>query len=218
MAYANMRGNMPLSTKIYAIFGTVIARDFRRKIHSTERYTNNATLCSGFFRKTRSVTVPHFEFFLILKFFFGDLVRVAVYLWIHGKCICVLHVFELMLYRIMWWNDLKYDENLCHKYLRIRHLQHAAPSSSLDPLLPIGLRMKAFLEIQWNGIIILGRPGSRVTYLFVLTLKEFYNHTILHGMIIRDFDLLYVHVYTDDVPNNLHRFVLRYFDLVLLDP
>ena len=36
---------------------TVTKRDFRKKIQSTEAYTNNATLRSGFFLQTRSVTV-----------------------------------------------------------------------------------------------------------------------------------------------------------------
>ena len=50
--------------KYMPFFGTITERDFRKKIHSTETYTNwfNAALWI-FFRKTRSVMVPRFGFF-----------------------------------------------------------------------------------------------------------------------------------------------------------
>ena len=35
----------------------------KKKIQSTETYTNDTTLRSGFSRKTRSVMVPRFDFF-----------------------------------------------------------------------------------------------------------------------------------------------------------
>ena len=37
--------------------------NFREKIPKHRNYTNDATLRSGFFRETRSVTVPRFGFF-----------------------------------------------------------------------------------------------------------------------------------------------------------
>ena len=43
LAYAIMRGNMPCWTKIYAIFGNVTKRVFR-KIQSIEKYTSDAML------------------------------------------------------------------------------------------------------------------------------------------------------------------------------
>ena len=65
MAYANMRGNMPRYTKIYAIFWDRHRARFPEKNSKTwENIQNDATLRSGFFfRKTRSVTVPRFGFF-----------------------------------------------------------------------------------------------------------------------------------------------------------
>ena len=51
-------------TKIYAIFWNHHRASFPEKIQSTEIYTNTATLRSRFFRKTRSVMVPRFDFFL----------------------------------------------------------------------------------------------------------------------------------------------------------
>ena len=60
MAYANMSEDMPLGTKIYAIFVTIPSA-LSGKIESTETYYMlymqiDSTLRSGFFRTTRSVT------------------------------------------------------------------------------------------------------------------------------------------------------------------
>ena len=43
-----MCGNMPCWTKIYAIFGTVTERAFRKKFQNTGTYTNDTTIRSGF--------------------------------------------------------------------------------------------------------------------------------------------------------------------------
>ena len=65
MAYANVCGNMPCWTKIYAIFWDRHRARFPEKNSKTwEHIQNDGTLRSGFFfRKTRSVTVPRFGFF-----------------------------------------------------------------------------------------------------------------------------------------------------------
>ena len=51
-----------LNKNVCHFFGIVTERDFRN-IQSTGTYTNDATLLSGFFSETRSVTVPRFGFF-----------------------------------------------------------------------------------------------------------------------------------------------------------
>ena len=54
-----IRGEICRAEQKYMLFfGTVTERDFRKKIQSTETYTNDATLRSGiFFWKTRSAKI-----------------------------------------------------------------------------------------------------------------------------------------------------------------
>ena len=88
MAYANMRGNMPCWTKIYAIFWDRGRASFLEKKSTAQKHIQIfSMLRSGFFfRKRRSVMVPRFGFF-----FQDSRIRVK---WISTALLKIKYCFE----------------------------------------------------------------------------------------------------------------------------
>ena len=104
LAYANMKGDMPCLTKICAIFWDRHRARFPEKIQSTETYTNDATLRSGFLfsakrARWRSRVLDFFQdsrirvksYWLVVNMFYSieqnSYIHVKLYIWYSTKLI-----------------------------------------------------------------------------------------------------------------------------------